>query len=660
MKIKLQQMLHGYENGHNYIRGSIYLSSTKDMDTIANLSDWSEYVNKKDDSSYLSAYPLSESGYYVLARTWYADEMNRPGCVWTHSILIPIAAMRYIWDYRIFDNLFKRPKNADYERYDSIIEYDPLLEDEARHLTSLKNAIGISSIIKNLIVGNRQSMLKVEASSETNRLLCLMIMNVLPSTIMTNRSFCSGTSGLRVIDGNYFDVQFTQIDNPNVKSILELEENIENAYLYASLCVQNEVVSFGKLVRMFEGEISADRKKYEAFCELIALLNTKEDNVEKRKEVYYMMIDLLSDAFPDRNEGTLLKTKFLSSAISLIFITDVEFIEYFSKIRNTDFFSLECIELNFRIEHLVNDKNHYEFINLLDRILSGTYINNIGIDLISKADKYLTDNDINYIINEKWNCYLSLVNVCPEILNRGNWSSLSIKQTNEFLSIFRNDKVSISFGLWDQLLKMLVYENIEADNYITDLLYKKCNNYSELLLDFYNENTQHSINNYLLNPCSSRPKEICKWISGRNFIRKELALYICSVIDPCSSYAKSISASGWVFLLDYREPMPLSFYGFMYVLSFNWKHDMFAMEYLRVSFYPLHKAISEGRVSDLDWNKIMPFTDSLPLWQSWDKCKKMRKMVIKRVKKVGLFDDYLKTFTPDIKLNATLVDMWKD
>ena len=79
MKIKLQQMLHGYENGHNYIRGSIYLSSSKDMDTIANLSDWSEYVNKKDDSSYLSAYPLSESGYYVLARTWYAEEMKRPG-----------------------------------------------------------------------------------------------------------------------------------------------------------------------------------------------------------------------------------------------------------------------------------------------------------------------------------------------------------------------------------------------------------------------------------------------------------------------------------------------------------------------------------------------------------------------------------------------------
>ena len=660
MKIKLQQMLHGYENGHNYIRGSIYLPSSKDMDTIANLSDWTEYVNNKDDSSYLSAYPLSESGYYVLARTWYAEEMKRPGCVWTHSLLIPIAALRYIWDFRVFDHLFVRPKNSDFEGYDSVIEYDPFQEDDSRYLTSLQNANGISSIIKNLIVGHRQSLFEVEASSETNRVLCLMIMNVLPSSVLVAKSFCSGSRGLRVIDGKYFDVQFTQFDNPLVKSILELEENIEKAYLYASICVQNEIISFGKLVRMFEDELSANKRKYEAFCELIALLNSKEDNIEKRKQIYYQMVDLLFYAFPNKDEGTLLKTKFFSRAISTIFITDVEFIEYFCKITNADSIKSEFIELKSRIEHILKEENHHVFIELLDRVLCGSYINNIGINLISKADQYLNDTDINFIIKEKWSCYLSLVNVCPEIINRGNWRSLSKKQIYEFLSIFRNDNVSKSFRLWDYLFQLLVQENIEADYVITELLYNKCNNYSDRLLDYYNENSQSPINNYLLNPCSSHPREICKWINGRKPIRKELVLYICSTIDPSSSFAKAISARGWVCLLDYKEPMPLYFYGFMYVLSFNWKNDMFAMEYLRESFYPIHKAISEGKVSDWDWNKIMPFTESLPLWQSWDKCKKMRKMIVKRVKKVGLFDDYLRTFTPDMKLNETLVNTWKD
>lgn len=80
-------MLHGYNHGHNYIQGSIVLDSSHDMNKIAMLSDWSEYVNGKD-YSYLTFYSLDESNYYVVAKTWYASEMSRPGCVWTHSLLI--------------------------------------------------------------------------------------------------------------------------------------------------------------------------------------------------------------------------------------------------------------------------------------------------------------------------------------------------------------------------------------------------------------------------------------------------------------------------------------------------------------------------------------------------------------------------------------------
>ena len=86
--ITIHQMLHGYKLGHNYIQGSIVLPSTHDMDKIATLSDWSEYVGINNERDYITAYPLDESPFYIIAKTWYADEMRRPGCVWTHSLLI--------------------------------------------------------------------------------------------------------------------------------------------------------------------------------------------------------------------------------------------------------------------------------------------------------------------------------------------------------------------------------------------------------------------------------------------------------------------------------------------------------------------------------------------------------------------------------------------
>ena len=41
MKIQIHQMLHGYNQGHNLIQGSIVLPSSEDMDCMATLSDWS-------------------------------------------------------------------------------------------------------------------------------------------------------------------------------------------------------------------------------------------------------------------------------------------------------------------------------------------------------------------------------------------------------------------------------------------------------------------------------------------------------------------------------------------------------------------------------------------------------------------------------------------
>lgn len=98
--IELHQMLHGYKLGHNYVQGSIYLPSSYDMDKIATLSDWSEFVDTGGERDYITAYPLFESPYYVIAKSWYADEMRRPGCVWTHSLLIQRDDLGKIIDYR--------------------------------------------------------------------------------------------------------------------------------------------------------------------------------------------------------------------------------------------------------------------------------------------------------------------------------------------------------------------------------------------------------------------------------------------------------------------------------------------------------------------------------------------------------------------------------
>ncbi|QNQ10668.1 GAP1-N1 domain-containing protein [Sphingomonas alpina] len=109
--IKVDQTLHGYSEGHRLIDGSLKLPQP-DARTMLVLSDASGSGSRLPPDGYLTGYPLAESGKYVLARTWAAPEMSRPGCVWTHSLLIDFADLARLRSADDLLNSFRRPSET--------------------------------------------------------------------------------------------------------------------------------------------------------------------------------------------------------------------------------------------------------------------------------------------------------------------------------------------------------------------------------------------------------------------------------------------------------------------------------------------------------------------------------------------------------------------
>ncbi|WP_163004521.1 hypothetical protein [Pseudomonas viridiflava] len=85
--ILVHQALHGYSDGHRLISSSLPID-TSDARIMLVMSDLSGPGLKPPAGGYLTGYPLEKSGKYVFSRTWSAPEMPRPGCVWTHSLII--------------------------------------------------------------------------------------------------------------------------------------------------------------------------------------------------------------------------------------------------------------------------------------------------------------------------------------------------------------------------------------------------------------------------------------------------------------------------------------------------------------------------------------------------------------------------------------------
>lgn len=76
------------------------------------LSDLNGMTDDKSFVDYYTGYPLENGEKYVIAKTWYAHEMKRPGCVWTHSIIINTKDINMDIDLNSVLSLFRKPQEG--------------------------------------------------------------------------------------------------------------------------------------------------------------------------------------------------------------------------------------------------------------------------------------------------------------------------------------------------------------------------------------------------------------------------------------------------------------------------------------------------------------------------------------------------------------------
>ena len=109
---EIHQALHGYSDGHRLLAASCRLPREAQRALLI-LSDISGPVTAGTFDSYLTGCPLPGAGAYALSRTWLATELNRPGCVWTHTLLVDYAELARIPDLATLCALFRRPRRGE-------------------------------------------------------------------------------------------------------------------------------------------------------------------------------------------------------------------------------------------------------------------------------------------------------------------------------------------------------------------------------------------------------------------------------------------------------------------------------------------------------------------------------------------------------------------
>ncbi len=116
-KLEVDQALFGYSEGHRQLASSVSLPS-KDVYELSMRSDLSPGASLSETKSYISGFSLPDSRSYALIKTWPAPEMPRPGCVWSHVLLLSRSFLTKQVNLGVLENLLRRPEGrADIASY---------------------------------------------------------------------------------------------------------------------------------------------------------------------------------------------------------------------------------------------------------------------------------------------------------------------------------------------------------------------------------------------------------------------------------------------------------------------------------------------------------------------------------------------------------------
>lgn len=630
--IRIDQALFGYSNGHHMLAISHKLSNSSQK-ILEPLSDLSGSEMKAGFSEYITGYPLIEDNCYSLSKTWYASEMKRPGCVWTHTLFINFDDLESLYRLKPVWELFLRPSISDklnISKYSSPICLEMADSDEFNGtITLLKNKM--EYLLKPILESREPIFIPAQDSSEYNLEMCFL-WSRLASSYCRNFSFCTGSLSNRVIEKRPLDLQIVPISilrsiSRTVKNACVIPENhdIEPSPLWLSIIMQELIFekkySFKNFVLAF-----AERYYTKQYVKSFAILYSTIIDLKGNFDVKNIFDIIFKIFLPEDC------TEIRNRTLTLMLVQDFKI----SALKHIDA-AVVLQELSTDNKNDYTDLDDRTLIYAIHSLWEANYL------VLQNVFKFLIHHDLNKL-GERLIVLFATVpksNQLPELTGSDLQGSHILVALNYRLALCRE--------LWLQPKNF----QLEVLNCLT-----ACDNgklISEILVEIFNTSKEDicervynvfrdaAIENYFIWAEEIEDKEsILKWSKLCNFnllmcigelphMRNVwLVQYIIEVLNPYSLEVLSIDKKVWIDI----------FYEFYQKESSRNKQDVFARFILPLilqsiekypsdvaffAFNEVHRKLAVGQMDYNEWERLSNLLPPVPWYSNWDKCKRLRK-----------------------------------
>ncbi len=299
-RIRLEQTLHGYEDGHRLLSSSISVKP-RDLKTMLMMSDASGPGAQIASEGYLTGYPLADSGVYALGRTWAATEVSRPGCVWTHTLLLRFEDLATLPQMNDLIAAFRRPQQPYFDRG----PYEKPLYVPIRTISSPSNLINREMLAHVLIALYDHPKDRIIASSHqyTTELVMSLWAQQWPRLRRSFR-FCTLAFGDRSSETANFDLQFVPADLRSIRSrfsgAVDADRLSIDKTTWVKIALKDLLGETDNGLRTFLRQVGADvtsgREAFPVLCRLYQLMPSLTQDIDSVDEAFELIGSFRGDS----------------------------------------------------------------------------------------------------------------------------------------------------------------------------------------------------------------------------------------------------------------------------------------------------------------------------------------------------------------------------
>lgn len=623
--VRLQQMLHGYSGGHRLLSTSRTLSKPGERQART-MSDLSGASFKAGFDGYLTGYPLEEDKLFAIAKTWFAKDQPRPGCVWTHTLLISFEELGHFEAFEELLAAFRHPSGEDLKEYSQPLSL-PASGGKVKAAEPIEN---VAEVIQAVYSHPNDIIALPAKNAEHHTRLILALWQQQWPSLRSNFSFCTGALELRTGE-NRLDVQAIPderrlmqkaINKALLVGVDEVSTSIASREWITAATndlIEDTEGSLKKFVACYADPEHRSRADFQHYAVSFSKLNSEATLTE--------VVSTLAAVFPKSSEAQALKAAVVGPQKTRPFFKEANDSEILRGLLLSDetasTFDLSSLAISERFADLWTQQEEQAWHLLVDvanseRPESAEYLTDAVAHVVNKDSiarmatercdltaLVVKNNPSLGVVSEVWRCTgLSPSSLGSDFIDQATANGDFARSImGAWIVANRPDCAKELAGVIGPDIASLI---LSLEPATLSLLDRQAKEWHTLLRD-----TSEYNRHWLLTQYEASAEAACLVVSSLNLRRDRLDAGLLDAWNRAYSGTPDLT----------RRTLCLT-YVTMLAIAFDNAAQHVSESVVSKCFPPVYEAAMQSNLADRHWDALQMRLPQSGLW--WDRCKKLR------------------------------------